>query len=464
MVLSPVALDDTVVSVHRTGGEGHWSLAHRVTGEVVPLPPVPAASEYILVGDEGDLFIVVDDQDDIEPEMVESKLRFRLFVDADDQQMWVRDMASGAPASLLDQMRQKHEQRQAFVKLPLCSSEVSLECAIYVLPVAGFYIRFSMLRLFYALALSGYGGHAGRWVRSCADALVRRANKYELPSSLHLSRQYANSLERHGEDPSRHLGWPSCHIGALVLWLLVWAFARPNEGGLREHGDRQTCAFFVQGLLQGAFGAKWDLVLFLAADAHRSPPQPPVGGGPRAIVVSADGMLDIGTWRQRCAALLGVEGVSEVLGLPLLSGTGTMAPLTDVVAEVAGRMCSSRRLQNIFAQFVWRLSERLEASHRQGASLVHVRLDAWGANADRQRCEMLQGYLASQRSLGRHPDALLHICCCIDKSRVSGLGLLNGAFALPENRAWWAPPQACLGLYTQTDFVTDALSDIFNIS
>lgn len=164
------------------------------TEEVVQLPPVPATSESLLVEDDGDIFIVVGDQEDIEPEMVEFKLRFRLFVSNDGQGLWVRDMVARSPAWLLDTMRQQHVQRRLIVKIPPCSAEVSLDCAIYVMRMAGFYVRFSLLRLFYALGFSSYNGQARLWVRSSADALTRRGDKHGLPSSLHLSRQYANSI------------------------------------------------------------------------------------------------------------------------------------------------------------------------------------------------------------------------------------------------------------------------------
>lgn len=375
-------------------------------------------------------------------------LRFRLSVGSDGDRMWVRDMVAGSPAVLLSTMRQQHVQRRIFLAVPPCSAEVSLDCAIYVMPTGGFFVRFSLLRLLYALSLCGYDKNAGRWVRSMADSLARRADRADLPSSLQLPRQYANDVEKNGQDPGRHLGWPSCHTGALVLWLFVWAFAKPHEGGFRDLGDRQAAACFLRGLIGAAFGAQWHMVVFLVADAHRTPPMPPTGGLPRRIVVTADGMLDIGAWRRHCLAESGTLVVADVLRLPIMSSRETSAPLYDVIAEIASHMASSRPLQNIFSQLVWGLSERLdrniESIFRGGGALAGLRVDSCGADAGRQRAELLQGHLASQRLAGEHPDAWLHNSCCLDKSRVSGLGKQNAAFAVPENTVWWAPPQACL--------------------
>lgn len=65
VALALATFDAGPVSLHRDDGGGSWVLVHRVTEEVVRLPALPPSSEYLFAEDEGDLFIVADDQDDL---------------------------------------------------------------------------------------------------------------------------------------------------------------------------------------------------------------------------------------------------------------------------------------------------------------------------------------------------------------------------------------------------------------
>ena len=58
----------------------------------------------------------------------------------------------------------------------------------------------------------------------------------------------------------------------------------------------------------------------------------------------------------------------------------------------------------------------------------------------------LQAYVQAGKDLGSE---FVMLPVAVDKSRVHGRGVSNCACFLPDNRAWWLPPQASDGKSTQ---------------
>ena len=92
-----------------------------------------------------------------------------------------------------------------------------------------------------------------------------------------------------------------------------------------------------------------------------------------------------------------------------------------------------KTLDNIFVDACENNSGKLDPN----ISFDVNKTDLENASDFRLSREMAAYVLASNRSAGDW----IHLSLQLDKSRVFGRGFWNLAFALPDNTAWWAPPQ-----------------------
>ena len=159
------------------------------------------------------------------------------------------------------------------------------------------------------------------------------------------------------------------------------------------------------------------------------------------VVISATGLL-------RLQPLLAVAGVRKMPRLKrwlLEQDTDSPRPLHEwLFVMTSGTL--HPEVMRVFRQLVWCLAESLEgavvdaaAAVARGDAVTWMHFTSTDGLSEHQRSLKCAEMLLAGREACKGATML---CASLDASRVGHVGRMSVAFALHNNLAWWAPPQA----------------------
>lgn len=171
-------------------------------------------------------------------------------------------------------------------------------------------------------------------------------------------------------------------------------------------------------------------------------PWRPGCGAPGVLCFQAGGKVSVGELRKLVAEL--PEQCDGIM--PAFASEESV----DLLAFVQA-LATPKQPGPLYAQVVFALGELLDHSYWRvltmrglsinGISICRAELDVDSVSRselDRHMC----AYVKTSAALGS--DAM-ELSIALDKSRVFGRGLMSFAVVMPNNLAWWAPPQARSG-------------------
>jgi len=252
--------------------------------------------------------------------------------------------------------------------------------------------------------------------------------------------------------------------------LSVWAFYAPHCGGFKQPEDRSAAASILKAFCSTLQGMGWQMLLFMDEHAQHQPPKLDQGRLPFILEVADD--LGVGVARLRAFCLEHADhrlaqAWLNIPGLPLTEGRDSI-PLLDFVSCISKAAFKSRAVHVLMAQVLRdvgaRLDDVLGAASKGGPHLNNVQFKTFTGSSDTDRAYRLQGYMEAAALATERPGALQFLSCCTDKSRVSGMPMQNTALALPNNVAWWSPPQVLRDPESTAYFVTPGSREYENIS
>jgi hypothetical protein len=126
-----------------------------------------------------------------------------------------------------------------------------------------------------------------------------------------------------------------------------------------------------------------------------------------------------------------------------------LVPAHDLFAGLAQSASSEKGLMPLYLQVCHGIADRVQTiislviSHKVKKpffKLTDLDDKDTGKTKD-QRSDLLTQYVDAHRTVMAVPGADLFVSLTTDKSRVKGMGVQNTAIVLPDNKAWWTPPQ-----------------------
>ncbi len=236
----------------------------------------------------------------------------------------------------------------------------------------------------------------------------------------------------------RVLGVPTCSAGSLLASLATMSFATAARGGRAELATSLACRAFIAGLLGRCRLHQFLLVLWSGVELHPSglweAPLSP------AVAPMAGGAVQLGPFK---AALPHVKKLKAQLGK--LLAVADECPLPDFLSVLVELGTPTTFLMK---QLVWQIGAAIEVQldeEMQAGLAGHKRHDK---NAFTVLRDVLSESERQQRCVAYMEAGLEVMKGCrffswgCDASRVGFKSRTAAVVALPDNKAFWLPPQA----------------------
>lgn len=422
-----------------------WNLFHSVTGEKAPLDEPASGSWNLSFFDDGMGFLHDGGQGDgVE---AEDLLKVTLYkVPASGRHVFHLDEGLVYP----DQHAHNHLLLHALVPMGASRHEAKLDIAVFGWPLALCRVQWDLLGIYSAMGLELSKGSRSRWVYKGWHQWQKAFEARHIPALLLRSKLYttgeAEAETGHG-DPGglRVLKAPTVDTAGLCFLCSVWSSCPKELGGFQNEKDRRAAGDLLEGLLCGVQGQLASIDIFLDLETVFQWPAMPQGKNPISLPVSRSGRVDLRCLKGFIQKL--PSRIQKTFSTLALDAAGLEEPLDLFVR----RLARAHGMTPLLAQVVWRVACALDCTYGKGADdpdaalpLLPITLKGIGMNLaeanDYQLERHLQAYLQAGQAATAGADI---ISLATDKSRVHGKGISNTACFLPDNTAFWLPPQAC---------------------
>ena len=419
---------------------GLQALHHCLSGEVVLLP---GGGGWVLEADEdGHPYVYRDDQGDVQ--WAQAFFDVAAYVKAQPQEHEeTRFVSQTSP----------HVYMNGAALVPIAGGTCSLEALVFQLGPSRVWWNFHDISA--RALLPSRGGQETRhkpwrivqerwtaWESACrvvGAPPLRKAKPYSA------GREQGN-LAKEAFRSGRILQAPSTSTLGLCSILARLGGAPPCRGGCGAESGRSAAQSVLRGLCglagQRLFGSRLFLDLSDHACLHESGLR--LEHDRQVVVevpISATGLLRL----QPLLAVAGVWMMPRLKRWLLEQDTDSPRPLHEwLFVMTSGTL--HPEVMRVFRQLVWCLAESLEGAVVDAAAAV-----ARGDAVTWMHYTSTDGLSEHQRSLkcaemllaGREAcKGATMLCASLDASRVGHVGRMSVAFALHNNLAWWAPPQA----------------------
>lgn len=431
-----------LVCLERVGDD--WWLYNRLTCERVC---VGSGGGALCLGfdEDGEAFVYAESGAG-EPKMSSELLHDTIYTSGAGRQLVVTTTVDGQVRRFLDHLLCEHVIAHIGLVFGDVMKQVDLRVAIFALPLAGCKLLWDISSAFRVLGLGHdrADDHAGKWVADTWAVWLKMARSLGLEAAMLKSAPYARketpALSTSAE--RRVLPWPSVATSMLLAMMVRWAACSPARGGLKNEKSRAVCSSFVHAILASLADGPLSIRIFVDNAVVRDWPAAPRGHAPAIIDVCTDNSVEVdqlvsvceasgdASWNKVCAAMETNMSLAQLVQL-----SATHHP-----------QCG------LFKQLVWAIGERIDdrliACKGSGVStmgsLTWREVSSEGLS-DYQMDRALMRYIVGvQEVVGPVPRRL---SCAPDKSRVHSMALLNTAFVLPTNQAFWGVPQVSMGCW-----------------
>jgi hypothetical protein len=422
-----------------------FCLCHLVSRERLFLPVVEA--EYVLdVQDDGEVLVV--EVNDDEPKVFNAfdLLKIRLYTNREGRIMshLLPTTVNGMAARVwLADLLAKHLDLKLFLKSMESAAEDVLEIAL-----------FSSWRL---------GGKSALMLDSVLDVLsVKRKDKTTAGYICHQEISWNKHLREFGfplilrsipydgkhamlhehELHARVLRSKAISCGGMVLLLSRWAFGSKSQGGFDRDSEKIAARNLLERLIRLLYGTSgFTMLIFADRNACQSKAGLLVGQFPCSIIVDRTGFVD-------CKALMDIVVGNRDAALCMNHikkrfGSANGILLMDLLQWLSTVGFARVKEQTFTMQVFTRLGEGLDELFQDfpdDSAYVSARARLTReALVPRVSVNNARYYQAVHDTVAATDQ--IHFSGAMDKSRVHTIGLLDGVFAIPENKAWYAPPQ-----------------------
>ena len=420
--------------------DSQWVLVHLTTGERVGLPATP--SEWLLFVDDDDGAAVVEVVDN-DPRVldVDDLFHCRVWRAAPDGRLIVKSEFDGAESTTwLSEHLAVHQNVQLHIPCASSSAIDTLTAYVFAIPRAACRVYISLASLLQALGIQRSGKTLGTYLCHQFAAWGRASEQYMVQGLL-ASQVYDKSGQRPDDADLRVLREKTCSSCLALVLLSRWAWCSRQQGGLDSKEEQAAANHLLSRLLQDLHrSGVFDIVVCTSGSIGRNVLGLPTGGAAAVLHVGTDGLVDLHSLielrRSPGHASSWIRQIDIKFGVPVV-------PLMDLLEWLVRDAFPRARPRLLPLQFLWGLGLALDKrlagavgrnTERTGAVLVSV-------SEQTVPQELLvalyhQGVAEMARLAGPR-----FLSGAVDKSRVHSYGLMNGAYALPDNTCFWAVPQ-----------------------
>lgn len=423
---------------------GVWYVSHGVTGERSAIEDAGGAPWCLDADGGASEPPIIYSGDGAVVHCSEDLLRWRAALD-NDGQWWVWRAEDGSEtAGALSWLRQVCEHFELEPMIAGTGASVKLRFAKFAWSRSGCCCFWDLLNVCSAAGFKTPKGQRSRWVQKHWASWARSLAGFGLDDHLLRSQQYAVKGEpSEDRDADRSLSFPASSSAAWFMIMCRCAFSPSHAGGLEQIEDRQRARLLLEACLLAVADASMEICFFLGPGGSWHWPAMPKGDRPRSLQTGSGGQVKLESVRVALADMGELVGplLVELQGaasdgdhcavVVLLEALHRQPPLGVIGQQVA------MSLGFAFDRVVQRSCDDQDAGI--GSSIL-LHSTACEMDSDFKLDQLLARYYEETRRVARTEP--LHLSFACDKSRVSSLGVMNMAIAIPSNRAWWAPPQA----------------------
>ncbi|CAK0789936.1 unnamed protein product, partial [Prorocentrum cordatum] len=247
-------------------------------------------------------------------------------------------------------------------------------------------------------------------------------------------------------DSSRVLRFKSVSSVCLIAWMGRMGRANVQSGGLQDSDEREAVKQFLTTLVSHVLfrpgGYKF---VFFASDAHLDDFGVLHGQKPFSLVVKPDGAVDFGGLAKLAKTNRKASNLLNAIQYDVLCNS-LVVNFNDMMVRLFAYPAKHVAVKSFFMQMAVRVGQAVDehlldlaAKSSQGvvakAGLV---MELVEENVDPDHQNYLYTMAAKDVMKSR---GCQFLSGAVDKSRVQTFGLETGVFALPDNRAFWAPVQ-----------------------
>lgn len=436
------ACDATYYGLGRSVCDGQWYAWCELTGEQVCLRPPVCFKYHFQMDEDGDVMLV----DGEEAMSLGDFMHRMLYIDGEGVMYTVA--ASGdaiAPPQMLQCELRAHKPWRVTISFVGRAPE-QCDIFVYALPRLGAHVAWSLHDVVRAMRLEVIDeDRPARWVYGRWDSWDRFCAK-ELGRPLDLRRplQRADDRELLGDDVRRDLPVPSIFTPSLLGLLVRLASRSRAMGGMKSAGDRTQVLEFLSAILAELSFDDFELYLFFDADVQVHHPALWHGRHLLRLNVESGRIAMEELWRHDVGRRRDQDGKMLVMHLRLESDD--MVQLPDFLVSVATLPPAS--WGHLTKQLVWQCGNRLDSLLAFGSSALRrlkcqcvVDEPFESSNPKQVDAALVRYWQAGIAAI----QGCREVSLSLDKTRGNSKGLSNAVLVLPENQAWWTPPQVVSG-------------------
>ena len=440
------------VEVRRCKHTQRWVLVHLGTQQVVQLPELPdPEQDYVLDEDnDGDVWIFRVEPSP-QPVMVDTYFDHHLLIDPHSLEQFVR-----TPKGLVSQHAffRLHHLFSMEVKIPPGGATTDFQIAVFNAKRDGVQVRVSMHDLYKGLALEPlYESSCQAWTKSIMARLEMLFSANGMATHILRAQQQGQNLMQH-YDWRRNLTFPSFSLTGLIFMLGRWGHGGVH-GSLQMQSSKMAAAQLLEGIMNIAHHhGPFDLKLFADGDFKLQDPLPNDANNPVTLpwLEIVDLRPVLAQFEARPAGFIQgyITGWFNAVSL----GYNGLVPAHDLFAGLAQSASSEKGLMPLYLQVCHGIADRVQTiislviSHQVKTPFFKLTdLDNDSGKTKDQRSDLLTQYVDAHRTVMAVPEADLFVSLTTDKSRVKGMGVQNTAIVLPDNKAWWTPPQVLFFMF-----------------
>ena len=427
-----------------------WYVVHLTTLERVPLPPGEA--KWDLSFDDDGYGGAVDDSVPMKFESICLELLFKkaLCETVKGHEPVVYDQSGSSPVVWTLASRLKRFVPMTFTfQVGAMAKDHKHPGFAAAVPRGGCRHFWNALELYDALKLETYKGKASKWVYETMPAWCDQVSKMGFQGSHCLPSRRAEDPQ--GKIQCRDVLKDMIHGSAVstccLLQLLVrWSSMKPNLGGLRSTKAQAAALSMLHGLLASTLGVAGDWTLPVHFQRGWKCQWPCLDTRAADVALHCQGdIVDVQSWADlpdERLSDLGEEWLREVQ----LAGGGT--PGKVAMSQLLVRLAGISSCSPLLHQLIWTCTIKVEIAllHalNQGPRKGGIHVTTTDIMSLLWKPKLLAHELFKYQQGCRDATKDTHcLSFSTDKAQVTGFGMCNTVFALADNRAIIAVPQAC---------------------
>ncbi|CAK0809598.1 unnamed protein product, partial [Prorocentrum cordatum] len=440
-----IQYDGDLLTVYYDHFDRRWKVIYDVTGERHVLPAT--LGEWILDADTdaGEAYVVeVVEREGVPTQIdLDDVLRMVPYQRESDKDVMFHDSVENDTFSAPEAKR-LHQNVALSIKDEVSQAKSKVSIFIFDLPRNGCHVYFDVHGVFEAMDVHHFTQQYGTYICNQWKRWHTAASKLGVHGVLS-SAPYQNSPHfEEGPNASRPLSEKTFSTCALIYMLGRWSSDKQRNGRFVGQGAADKAVSFLGRMLKGLFASRDSgitMSVYLDGDFQRRPNGSMFFGKTLCVLpVSTVGRVDFSNLNDLSRA--GSERAAALWNLLAQRFDIQDVMLVDFVAWVA-----SLPPQPCHAKF------QLQVFCCLGSLIDQIICDLWDEQGTNPMFEIeaFQGckkrllqenamYIARSRSVAS-ADGCKFLSSTFDSSNVRGSTVMNGAYVLPDNRAWWGCPQ-----------------------